>query len=279
MADPFKDKVSIVTGGASGIGRALCHELGRQGAKVVVSDVNFEGASEVAGAILSDGGTARARTLDVTSAEHVQERVRQTAEEFGRLDYMFNNAGIAVQGETRDIGPEHWQRIMDINFRGVLHGTLAAYDLMIKQGFGHIINTASVLGLVGMPLSSPYATTKHAIVGLSTSLRAEGSDLGVKVSAVCPGFVQTALYETATIPKVDNKSFYSLVPFKKMCANKAAKVILKNVERNRAFIVFPLHARFTWWLHRLHPDLLARANKVSIKKFREIREKSERKND
>lgn len=267
----FQNKTAIVTGGASGIGQMLCEELAARGAIVIVADLNLDGAQRVVSTIIKNGGRASAESLDVTKADSVRELVDRVAAEHGRLDFMFNNAGIGVGGEVRDLTPEHWRRIVEINLFGVISGTSAAYSVMVKQGFGHIVNTASVAGLIGSPTMTPYATTKYAVVGLSTSLRAEAKRLGVRVSVVCPGFIQTGIFEAATIVKSTSEAFLRQIPFKLMDARAAARNILQGVERNRAIIVFPFYARFLWWLARINPGLLSPLTKKTVDDFRKSR--------
>jgi len=256
MTDGFKDKVAIVTGGASGIGQAVCEELGRRGAIVVVADLNSERADQVAAGISTAGGQAEAAELDVTQSDQVQKLIDQTVSKHGRLDYMFNNAGIATLGEVRDMTSEQWDRIIRINLMGVVYGTTVGYSLMVKQGFGHIVNTASQAGLYPVALTTSYALTKHGVVGLSISLRTEGAGLGVKVSVICPGPVATRIVEDATRLGEYEKDVFTEVPsFMLMDAPKAARVILKGVARNKAIIVFPFLARYLWWLHRISPSI------------------------
>ncbi len=268
----FKDKVVIVTGGASGIGRAICENMGQKGARLVIADVNEEAAREVAAAISRAGGHATAVYLDVTNEDEVHSLIRETADQHSRLDYMFNNAGVGVLGDERDKTSEHWKKILDVNLHGVIHGTRAAYLLMTRQGFGHIVNTASMAGLIPSPMEVAYGTTKHAVVGLSTSLRAEGAALGVKVSVVCPGFIRTPIVDATPILNVDKEALMEKNPdFIMMDVDKAASAILKGVSRNQALIVFPFHARFSWWLNRLCPPLMGAINRLQIKSFRKYR--------
>jgi NAD(P)-dependent dehydrogenase (short-subunit alcohol dehydrogenase family) len=137
----LENKIAIVTGGGAGIGEALCHELARRGARVVVADINGDDADRVATAIEGGGGRAQARRVDVADEQDVRRLVEETAAAQGRLDYVFNNAGIAIGGDARDLTPAQWRRVLDVDLHGVLHGTLAAYPIMVKQGSGHIINT------------------------------------------------------------------------------------------------------------------------------------------
>jgi NAD(P)-dependent dehydrogenase (short-subunit alcohol dehydrogenase family) len=191
--DFFREKVALVTGGASGIGRALCKDLGQRGATVVVADKDPDRAQEAVAAFRKLGARAEAVHLDVVCAAEVEQVVQQTARQQGRLDFMFNNAGVLAMGGLRDTGLEPWPRLLEVNLEGVLSGSAAAYAVMVRQGSGHIVNTASLGGLIPSPMLSFYAATKYAVLGFSTSLREEAANLGVKVSVVCPGFVRTSI--------------------------------------------------------------------------------------
>jgi NAD(P)-dependent dehydrogenase (short-subunit alcohol dehydrogenase family) len=160
-------KVAIVTGGGSGIGEAVCQELARRGAQVIVADINGDDAERVAETIVRDGGKAEPRRVDVSDASDIGQLVEETAAERGRLDYQFNNAAIVIGGDARDLAPGQWQRVLDTNLHGVLHGTLTAYPVMVGQGFGHIVNTSLAAGLLPEPFNAPYTTAKYGVVGLS----------------------------------------------------------------------------------------------------------------
>lgn len=264
----FRGVVAIVTGGASGLGRALCEELGRRGAVVVVADIDEPGARAVAAGIEAAGGWATAACLDVRDAAAVAALVQGTAAAHGRLDLMINNAGVAVAGEAQELGLEHWRRAIEVNLWGVIHGATAAYATMARQGSGHIVNVASLAGLAGFPTATPYATTKFAIVGLSQSLRAEGEDLGVKVSVVCPGFVQTSIFDNGTYAGSRKEDALAQVKFKMMDAAQAARITLDGIARNRAVIVFPFYARLLWRLVRLSPGIAAPLHRMTVRGFR-----------
>jgi len=253
--DAFQDKVVIVTGGASGIGRALCVELARRGAQVVAADLNAAGASQVAAAIVASGGKAEARAVDVASWEAVDALVGGVAAAHGRIDYVFNNAGIGVAGEERDVTLADWQRVLAVNLWGVVHGVRAAYPRMLQQGFGHIVNTASLAGLSPAPLQTSYVASKHAVVGLSCALRVEAADRGVRVSVVCPGLIDTPILHTIEVRGMDAERLRGLVTTtaKAMSPAACARVILRGVEKNKPIIVVTRAAYVVWLLTRLSP--------------------------
>jgi NAD(P)-dependent dehydrogenase (short-subunit alcohol dehydrogenase family) len=273
MANSLSEKVAIVTGGGSGIGEGLCRELARRGARVVVADINSAEAGRVVASITGIGGQAAASTVDVSRAEQVTRLVEETAAAYGRVDYMFNNAGFAIGGDFRDLTLEHWHRVLDVDFYGVLHGMQAAYPVMVSQGFGHIVNTSSAAAFFAAPGNAPYCAAKYALVGLSLSARLEGVDLGVKVSCVCPGFVRSNVYRNAevagmTLPTDMTREQVAGAPAKMMDPARAAQVILDGVARNKALIVFPAVIRWARRLDRLLPGL---SDRIQLRQMRESR--------
>ncbi|MFN3714297.1 MAG: SDR family oxidoreductase [Alcanivoracaceae bacterium] len=243
----FRGKTAVVTGAASGMGRALSLQLVALGAKVIAADVNTTGLASLADECAASGLLLTQR-LDVTEQQAFDELLRQVAAA-GSLDYLFNNAGIAITGELKDNTAQDWQRTIDINQMGVLYGTLTAYELMRAQGHGHIVNTASVAGLMPAPMLAVYAMTKHAVVGLSLSLREEARMYGVRVSVVCPGIVETPIVGRDQMQrlKLGDISPYDLIrqksPIRPITSAQAANAILSGVEKNLAEIIFPLHGK------------------------------------
>jgi len=268
----FAGKVAIVTGGAAGVGRELSRGLAGSGATVVVADINLKGANETVSEIKAEGGIATPEKVDVTGEADVRKLVGKTVKKHGRLDMMFNNAGVIVVGDMQDITVDHFRRVVNVNLWGAIHGTMSAYPVMIKQGFGHIVNMASVAGLVPYSTGVPYATTKHAIVGLSTSLRAEARGLGVNVTVVCPGNIQSNIYKDGTIVRAGWEDIMARLPVEMMKTEKAVKKILAGVRKNKAIVVFPADASILWMLHRIKPGLLNPILNKLINEFRELRD-------
>lgn len=265
----FAGRVAIVTGGTSGIGRAVCLLLGRLGATVIVAGRNMERAGDVVAHIEAAGGVARAERVDVTKWEEVSALVRRTVEDYGRLDYMFNNAGVAVLGEAQDISIQDWRWVMDVNLWGVVHGTMAAYDVMRTQHAGHIVNVSSVQGIVPFAGATPYCASKHAVVGYSLGLRAEAAGFGVRVTVVCPDAVESNLVantRTANLPVHRVQAWASTV--KHVDTDRAAHLILRGVARNDTFVVFPARIRALWRFYRLAPALWIGLGALIVRRIR-----------
>lgn len=257
MNNIYEGKVAVVTGAGSGIGKGLAEELARRGAHVVISDISAERIAKVADHIIKAKGKVTASALDVSSYDAVKKNVDDTVAAHGRIDFIFNNAGIAIGGSAKNYSIDDWRKVIDINLYGVVYSVSVAFPIMIKQGFGHLINIASIEGLAPFPSTASYAASKYGVVGLSNSLRLEGADHGVKVSVVCPAYIKTAIWEDSKMININREKLISQLPdWIGITSEECANVILRGVENNKAFIVVTLFAKFLWALHRISPDFV-----------------------
>ena len=257
--DRFAGRAALVTGAGSGIGAALAAALVKAGAHVACADLDEAAATRTATAL---GPRARAETLDVTDPGQVTATVDRVIAEHGQIDLLFNNAGITYGGETEHLTLEQWNRIIDVNLRGVVHGIHAAYPRMIAQGHGHIVNTASAGGLMAAGLITSYVATKHAVVGLSLALRTEAAAKGVGVTVICPGAVNTPILDKGSIDDFVGRDYYLRGQGIKTAHSpeKLADEVLAAVTRNKAILVAPRSTRLAWRLNRLAPGFMQRAS-------------------
>ena len=190
----FDGQVVIVTGGGSGIGQAACHLYAREGARVVVSDVDEKGGMETVEAIRGMNGDAIFVRADVSKPEDCEAMVASALEQFGRLDIAFNNAGIGGESAvTADYSLEGWQKVIDINLSGVFYCMKYEIPAMLTAGGGAIVNMASILGMVAFENSSAYVAAKHGVVGLTKNAAVEYAKQGLRINAVGPAFIRTPL--------------------------------------------------------------------------------------
>jgi NAD(P)-dependent dehydrogenase (short-subunit alcohol dehydrogenase family) len=266
----YQGSVSIITGGASGIGRALGAELAQRGAaEIVIADLQTAMAEEAAENIRRAGSRATVVSLDVRDDAAVERMVADVKRESGRIDYVFNNAGTGVMGETHLLEKRDWDLTIDINVGGLVNVVRAAYPRLITQGFGHLVNTASMAGLIGSPFVGVYGGTKHFVVGLSKSMRLEAAHYGVRVSALCPGVIKTPLLTGGSI----GRSIYEMTEERKLAwwsrfqpgdVTKFARQTLDAVAKNDGIIVLPKQSRVAVALARTLPWL---EEKIGMKMY------------
>jgi 3-oxoacyl-[acyl-carrier protein] reductase len=210
-AGPLADKVALVTGGSRGIGREIVLCLARLGARVIINyRENREAAQEVLGQVLGGNGRAELSPFDVARQDQVEDAVKNVIDQYEKIDILVNNAGITVDGLLLRQRASDWERIIDVNLRGVFHCTKAASRRMIRQRHGRIINLTSVAGQMGNVGQSVYAASKAGIVGFTKSMARELASRGITVNAVAPGFIETEM--TASLDADTRSKYLDAIP-------------------------------------------------------------------
>ncbi len=259
--------IAFITGGASGIGRALGGEVARQGAKVVLADHDAVALTAATDQLSAEGLDVSAMELDVTDRDEFTRAVDGLIATHGAIDLLVNSAGVSMGGPTHELAGAHWDRVLDVNLGGVVNGVLAAYPHMVDAGQGRIVNIASAAGLVSPPFVAAYATSKHAVVGLSLALHPEAAIHGVGISVVCPGAVETPILDrpppsdlptTKTAP-VTARAYLSAVGQSPIDVDRFAKATIRRVLKGQAVIIVPKRGRALWLLNRASPRLTLRA--------------------
>jgi NADP-dependent 3-hydroxy acid dehydrogenase YdfG len=238
----FAGKVAVVTGAGSGIGQALAIELARSGAKVAISDINTEGLAATEERLKAIGAPVKADRLDVTEREAFQVYADAVVEHFGKVNQIYNNAGIAFAGDVEATQFKDIEKVMDVDFWGVVNGTKVFLPHLIASGDGHIINVSSVFGLFSVPGQAAYNAAKFAVRGFTEALRQEMIVAGhpVKVTTVHPGGIKTNIVRNMTaVDSIDKGDLAENFDKKlaKTSPQKAARIILDGVRKNRARVL------------------------------------------
>ena len=248
----FENKVVVITGAGSGIGRATALAFAAEGARVHVVDLAADRAAAVVAEIAAAGAQATAHTADCTDASAMMRLADRIFSE-GHVDVLHNNAGIGHGRAFLETPLSDWHAVLDINLYGVIHGLHAFVPRMVAAGRpGHIVNTASAAGLIGIPKMAPYCAAKFAVVGLSESLAIELAPHNIGVTAICPGVIRTNIIRDGKIEPggVDKSEIQSFFDRTGSDPESLAAVILDAVHGRASLVVFPWTARATWWLKR-----------------------------
>jgi NADP-dependent 3-hydroxy acid dehydrogenase YdfG len=250
--------LAIVTGAASGLGRAISLQLAQQGYHVVVSDIDLPGAQRVAAELIAQHGHACAMRLDVTSAAGWSALRDDLQLRYDHLDLLVNNAGIGCAGEIGQFSLDDWQAVVDVNFRGAVNGCHAMIDwLKANPRGGHIVNVASIAAVASGPTLAAYNATKAAVLSLSETLYVELKRHNIGVTVVCPGFFPTNILSNGRFSNQAQRSAAEVYMRQAtITAEQVAVAVVRAVERKRLYVILPLRARIVWWLKRLAPHAL-----------------------
>ena len=248
---------AVVTGAASGLGRALTVVLARRGANVLIADIDKDGAEETLRMVRNAGGSGEVFLCDVSRKEDVQKMAAHCFTAWTRVDLLINNAGVASSGFVGDVPLKDWEWIIGISFWGVIYGCHYFIPRMKAQGAGgYIVNVASAAGLLCMPEMAPYNVVKAGIISLSETMKTELAPHGIGVTVVCPTFFNTGLSKTLRYVDPFQKTF-STAAFEngRLSAEKIAGMILKTVDKNRLYLIPQMTGRFAWVIKRFSPGL------------------------
>ncbi len=242
MTGRFEDKVALVTGGGSGMGRATAIAFAEEGAKLAIADRDREGGELTARTIRNAGGQALFIETDVAVSRQVEAMVAKTVETYGRLDCAFNNAGITGKFglKVADCAEEDWARVLAINLTGVFLCMKYEIPQMLKQGGGSIVNNASVGALVGSPGAAPYVVSKHGVAGLTKSAALEYAKRGIRINAVCPGFIRTPMMERALVAGagMSEKQMTAMEPIGRIGKpEEVAKVVVFLCSEDASYVI------------------------------------------
>jgi NAD(P)-dependent dehydrogenase (short-subunit alcohol dehydrogenase family) len=254
-------KVALVTGAAGGIGRGCALELAKAGAQLVLADIDENGLAAVENEVIALGTRALAVPTDVARPEAVERLAARAIEEMGRVDLLLNNAGVSVVAPAAKMTIDDWEWIVSINLWGPVRLIHALLPQMVARGSGHVVNVASMAGLVGAPGMSAYSLTKFGIVGYSEALRLEAAEHGIEVTVVCPGYVRTNLHRATRYRNEGFRRFLDAPPrWYGVPVEAAAKRIVDGIRRREGIVTIGPE-RAGWLLKRLSPEVAFRTSR------------------
>lgn len=277
----FKDRRIVITGGGSGLGRAIALRFARQGWRVCVADINAAGATETLDLVKDAGGEGFTQPCNVRESDDLQALARALREQWGGVDVVVNNAGIASAGSVVESRYSDWDTVLDINLMGVVRGCRELVPLLLEQGAGHVVNTASFAAIATPPSMATYNVSKAAVVALSESLRGEVIDQGVDVSVACPSFFKTNLAESMVSADPAMKGVTEMIMERMtVTAEDVANDIYDAVMKRRFMVITHRDARMQWRMKRMAPEFFYRMVRERVKpRFEMLRKIQAQQND
>jgi NAD(P)-dependent dehydrogenase (short-subunit alcohol dehydrogenase family) len=263
----IRGKSALVTGAASGIGRAIALRLAAEGARVYLLDINAVELTKAVADVKQRGVEALGRLCDVSDSRQVSGAVQHLLDQWGGVDILVNNAGITYYGVTPRMSAEHWDRLLAINLHAPIQFTRELLPTLMSRDEAHVLNVASICGLVGLGRVAAYTTSKFALVGFSESLRAELCRNGLGVTALCPGLVDTNLFAAAPLG-VDRSKNRQPPPWLLTTPERVAERAIRAIYRNQGLVVLQPYARFLYLAKRLAPGVLDLGNRFRRRKDR-----------
>ncbi len=254
----IKGSKVLITGAASGIGRATAIAMARSGARLFLTDINQEGLQETSLMIAGGGGeVCKYKAFDISQYEDVKAFSDEIHRDFGPLDILVNVAGIALFAQLEDMSPDHWKKVIAVNLWGVIHGIECFVPEMIRARRGHLVSVSSTSGIIGLPWHVAYAGTKHALVGISEVLRYDLKKHNIAVSVICPGAVRTGLVNTVEILANKDAAAKGRSMFLKVAIppEKVAKQIISVIKKKKFMLITSPDIRILFFLKRHFPPL------------------------
>ena len=250
----IRDKKALVTGAASGIGRAVALALAKEGADLYLVDINGDKLAATADEVRRTGRVAETRVCDLADSKQITIAVDELISTWGELDILVNNAGTAYYGPTLEMTAEQWNHLLAINLLAPIQLVRELLPTLTAQAEAHIVNVSSIFGLVPMRKIAAYQTSKFGLVGFSAALRAEYNRFGCGVTALCPGFVRTPMIEEFVA--VDREQRVRIPAWMCTSAETIANQTIHAIRANKAIVVIPPYARLIWWFARFSPRTL-----------------------
>ena len=244
----------LITGAGSGLGRSLAIELAQRNIHLLLSDKSIEGLDQTQAMVSEAGGNCTTYPFDLSNQLELVDWIMHIIDEHTTVDWLINCAGFSITSAALDLKLEQWQKIVSINLQASITLSTICAQHMVRHGSGRIINVASMFGQLPAPSGIAYATTKHALIGFTRTLEVELRETGVQTHLVCPGFLNTSLFDNAEYVGI-SKTLILPDTSKMMSPKQAAKQILMGVDANKAWIIFPLYVRLLWWLEWCFPTL------------------------